>query len=76
MQANGNITPSQFSTLQTVLTFLESVTASLDTDARPTYDTDVELTRAVRNLGLYCRDRLLESFPALAEWRALGGGGE
>ncbi len=74
MQAKGSLSPSQYATLQSVLTFLESVTATLDADARRTYDTDVELTRTVRNLGLYCKDRLLESFPALAEWRALGGG--
>ena len=74
MQTNGSLSPEQYATLQSVLTFLESVTATLDTDSRPTFDTDVELTRTVRNLGLYCKDRMLTAFPTLAEWRALGDG--
>ena len=74
MQTGSILSPEQFACLQSVLTFLESVTATRDTDSRPTFDTDVELTRTVRDLGLYTRDRLLESFPTLAEWRALGDG--
>lgn len=76
MQANGSLSPEQFATLQTVYTFLKSVTASLDTTYRPTTDTDLELTKTVRELGLYATDRLLTSFPTLAEWAALGDGGE
>lgn len=74
MQANGSLSSEQFATLQSVYTFLESVTTTLDVDSRPTVGADVEPTRTVRNLGLYCKDRMLESFPALAEWRALGDG--
>lgn len=74
MQTNGSLSPEQLATLQSVLTFLESFTTALDIDARPAFETDVELTRTVRNLGLYCKDRMLTAFPALAEWRALGDG--
>jgi hypothetical protein len=76
MQTKGSLSSEQFATLQSVLTFLESVSAALDTEIRTTTQTDTELTRTVRNLGLYCKDRLLTAFPALAEWRALGNGGE
>lgn len=71
---NGNLSPEQYATLQSILTFLESFTAALDVDNRPTSETDVELTRTVRDLGLYCRDRMLTAFPSLAVWRALGDG--
>jgi hypothetical protein len=74
MQATNSLSESHLATLQSVLTFLESVTVTLDTESRPTIETDVELTKTVRNLGLYCKDRMLDSFPALAEWRALGDG--
>ena len=74
MQTSSILSPEQFATLQSVLMFLESFTTALDIDARPTFETDVELTRTVRNLGLYCKDRMLTAFPSLAEWRALGDG--
>ena len=75
MQTQSSLSPEQFATLQALYLFLESVT--LNTDAitdRPTTITDQELTRAVHDLGLYCKDRMLTAFPALAEWRALGNG--
>ena len=64
----------QFATLQTFFVFLESVTTTLDTRSRPTDPTDVELTAAVRDLGLYCKNRMLVAFPTLAAWRAIGNG--
>jgi hypothetical protein len=73
MQAN-RILPEQFAVLQTVVVFLDAVTTTLDTEPRPTNPTDVELTRTVRDLGLYLKDRLLVAFPELAQWRALGSG--
>jgi len=75
MQTNGSLSPEQLATLQSVYVFLNAVTSTLDTQARPTIDTDTELTRTVRDLGLYCIDRMLTAFPTLAEWRALGDGG-
>ena len=74
MQTNGSLSSEQFATLRSVLVFLESLTTTLDTENRPATDTDLELTKTVRNLGLYRKDRMLEAFPALAEWRALGDG--
>lgn len=74
MQANRSLSPEQFATLQTVFTFLESVSITLDSQTRPTTATDIELTRTVRDLGLYCRDRMLTAFPDLQVWRALGNG--
>ena len=73
MQTNGSLSPEQLATLQSVLTFLESFTTALDIDARPAFETDVELTRTVRNLGLFQRpDPHRISRPR--EWRALGDG--
>lgn len=74
MQTNGSLSSEQFATLQTLLVFLEGVTTHLDTQNRSTSDVDVELTKTVRDLGLYCRDRMLTAFPDLQRWRALGGG--
>lgn len=69
-----SLSSEQFATLQTLLVFLEGVTTHLDTENRPTSDVDVELTRTVQQLGLYCKDRMLTAFPDLAVWRALGNG--
>jgi len=74
MKASNNLSHEQISTLQTVFVFLESVSVALDTKTRPTTPSDIELTRTVRDLGLYCKDRLLAAFPALAAWRAIGNG--
>jgi hypothetical protein len=79
MQANRilpseSLTPEQLATLQTIFVFLESASVALVTPTRPTTPTDIELTATVRDLGLYCKDRLLTAFPALVEWRALGNG--
>jgi hypothetical protein len=78
MQANGSLSDhlsdQQFATLQTVFTFLEAATTALDVSPRPTEPSDLELTQTIRDLGLYCRDRMLQAFPALAVWRAIGSG--
>jgi hypothetical protein len=76
MQAKESVSlsPEQFATVQTVLVFLEAVTTTLETPTRPTEPSDLELTAAVRDLGLYCKDRMLLAFPALAHWRATGDG--
>ena len=76
MKASDSVSLSsdQFATLQTLFVFLESVTTTLDTRPRPTDSTDVELTAAVRDLGLYCKGRMLVAFPTLAAWRAIGNG--
>jgi len=75
MQTNGSLSPEQYAVLQSTLVFLNAVTSTLDTQARVTTLEDVELTRTVKDLGLYCIDRMLTAFPTLAEWRALGDGG-
>ena len=72
MQANGSLSPEQFSTLQSVYTYLKAVTAHLDTR---TIDADAEVSKTVHDLGLYCIDRMIAAFPSLAEWAAIGGGG-
>jgi hypothetical protein len=75
MQANRSLSSEQFSTLATVLTFLEGFTAHLDADNRATSDADLELTCAVRDLGRLCISKMLTDFPDLQLWRALGDGG-
>jgi hypothetical protein len=72
MQANRSLSPSQFATLQTVLAFLEGVTTHLDTENRTTSEVDIELTRAVRDLGRLCISKMLTDFPDLAVWRSIG----
>ena len=70
----ARLSSEQLATLQTLLVFLEGVTTRLDTENRSTNDVDVELTKTVRDLGLYCKDRMLTAFPDLAVWRAIGNG--
>jgi len=72
-QTNGSLSSEQFATLQTIYIFLESVTATLDTQTL-TPGTDKELTNTVLLLGDLCKERMLVAFPVLAEWRALGDG--
>lgn len=74
MQANRSLSSEQFAVLQTIVVFLESVSITLDSQTRATTPTDIELTGTVRDLGLYCKDRLLAVFPDIQIWRSLGDG--